>query len=94
MAQMEQEMSGPTLSEKLDQLIGEVAATRDTMSKQTDALSKLTERMVLVESETKSTKEVVEAWGAAKTWLRWSRWIVGFVASAIAAFAAYKGISK
>ncbi|MCW2362453.1 hypothetical protein M2346_000887 [Sphingobium xanthum] len=80
-------MSAPMLSEKLDQLIGEVRGMRETMGG-------LSNRMVVVEQETKSTKEIVEAWSAAKTWLRWFKWIVGLVASLGAIFAAYKGLAK
>ncbi|MCW2400867.1 MULTISPECIES: hypothetical protein [Sphingobium] len=87
MAQVEQFMSAPMLSEKLDQLIGEVRGMRETMGG-------LSNRMVVVEQETKSTKEIVEAWSAAKTWLRWFKWIVGLVASLGAIFAAYKGLAK
>ena len=54
----------------------------------------MSERLALVEQDTKRTKEVIEAWRAAKLWLRWSKWVAGFVASMIAVFAAFKGLSK
>lgn len=83
-----------TLGEKLDQLLGEVREMRGTIGSQTEALGRFSERMAIVEQETKSTKEVVEAWVAAKTWLRWAKWLAGVVASCVAAFAAYKGLAK
>ena len=87
-------MSGATVSEKLDQLIGEMRGMRAHQERQAGAMDQLSDRMVIVEQETKSTKEIVEAWSAAKTWLRWMKWIAGLVASIVAAFAAYKGIAK
>jgi uncharacterized protein YoxC len=90
-------MSAPTVSdsEKLDQLIGEVRGMRGTMDSQTQSMDKLAERMAVVEAATQSTKEVVTAWSAAKTWLRWFKWIAGFLAVLASLFFTIKGgVSK
>ncbi|MBU0556856.1 MAG: hypothetical protein KKD64_14460 [Alphaproteobacteria bacterium] len=87
-------MNTPQLSRKLDQLIGKVEGLVEALDRQAQEVGRLSERLALVEQDTKRTKEVIEAWRAAKLWLRWSKWVAGFVASMIAVFAAFKGLSK
>ncbi|MBB5985310.1 hypothetical protein [Sphingobium lignivorans] len=92
-------MTDPTLNAKLDQLIGKVDGLqgetqlmRSETNKQLDALK---ERVALVETGVTSTREVVDAWGAAKTSLRFVKWLVGLITVALGLVAAIKaGLPK
>ena len=80
-----------TLSEKLDQLIGKVDTCIMIQQEQGVRIDKLNERLVSVEDGVMETKDLVDAWGAAKTSLRFIKWAAGFAAAIFAVWAALKG---
>jgi ABC-type thiamine transport system ATPase subunit len=84
----------PTLNAKLDQLIGKVdglqGQTQLMHSETNKQLDVLKERMALVETGVTSTREVVDAWGAAKTSLRFVKWLAGMIAVLISIVVALK----
>jgi len=77
--------------ERLDQLIGKVEALAATLDDQNDKLVRLAERTATLEQLGQETKQVVEAWTAAKGSLRFMKWLAGLVAAIAGAVAAIKG---
>lgn len=77
--------------ESLDQLIGKVEALAAALDDQSDKLVRLAERTATLEQLGQETKQVVEAWTAAKGSLRFMKWFAGLVAAVAGMIAAIKG---
>ncbi len=76
---------------KIDRVLGLLAGLSAQQSETSEEVRGLSDRMVRVEEGVTATKDVVEAWGAAKTSLRFLKWFAGLVAAVAAALAVLKG---
>lgn len=84
-------MSDGDMGVKIDRVLGLLAGLSARQSETSEEVRGLSDRMVRVEEGVTATKDVVEAWGAAKTSLRFLKWFAGLVAAVAAALAVLKG---
>lgn len=76
---------------KIDRVLGLLAVVSARQSETSEEVRGLSDRMVRVEEGVTATKDVVEAWGAAKTSLRFLKWFAAHVTAVAAALAVLKG---
>ncbi|HZV17994.1 MAG TPA: hypothetical protein VFF84_04805 [Sphingobium sp.] len=79
------------LDAKLDRMLGKVDALMALQADHSARLDDLNRRVALVEQGVTATKDVVEAWGAAKYSIRLVQRIAGFAAAIAGLVAAAKG---
>ncbi|OJY63042.1 MAG: hypothetical protein BGP16_04140 [Sphingobium sp. 66-54] len=79
------------LNAKLDRMLGKVDAIMILQTEHSQRLDDLSRRVALVEQGVTATKDVVEAWSAAKYSLRLVQRIAGFAAAIAGLVAAAKG---
>lgn len=84
-------MENGGVSAKLDRILGQLTAVGAQQTAAAAEMRGLSDRMVRVEEGVTATKDVVEAWGAAKTSLRFLKWFATLVAAVAAVAAALKG---
>jgi len=75
----------------LDNLSGQVEGVAATLDAHGDKLATLGERVAQLEQGIKATKEVVDAFAAAKSSMRFLKWFAGLVAAVMGIVAAMKG---
>jgi hypothetical protein len=83
-------MTGPEAEAKLDRMLGLLGALGARQDETVETVRDLGERIVRLEEGVTATKEVVEAWTAAKTSLRFMKWFAGLVAALVGIIAAIK----
>jgi len=79
------------LNAKLDRMLGKVDLLMTLQTAQAERLDDLNRRVALVEQGVTATKDVVEAWTAAKYSIRLVQRIAGFAAMIAGLMAAAKG---
>jgi len=79
---------------KIDRLLGKMDALMTLQTEQAHQLDGIAERVVKVEQGVSETRDVVHAWGAAKTSLGFVKWAAGVVTAALALWAAIKGLQR
>jgi len=79
------------LNAKLDRVLGKVDLLMALQTERARQLDDLNRRVALVEQGVTATKDVVEAWAAAKYSIRLVRRIAGFAAAIAGLVAAAKG---
>ncbi|MBT2186178.1 hypothetical protein [Sphingobium nicotianae] len=80
-----------SVRESLDRLLGKVEAMTTALDDQNEKLVRLAERTATLEQLGQETKQVVEAWTAAKGSLRFMKWLAGLIAAVAGTIAAIKG---
>jgi len=79
---------------KIDRLLGKVDALMASQTEQARQLAAIGERAAKMEEGISATKEIVQAWAAAKTSLQFVKWMAGIVAAILGIWAAIKGMQK
>lgn len=79
---------------KIDRLLGKADALMTLQTEQARQLAAIGERVAKVEEGVRATKDIVQAWVAAKTSLRFVKWIAGIVAAILGVWAAIKGMHR
>jgi len=79
---------------KIDRLLGKVDALIVLQSEQGRQLDGIGERVVKVEEGVSATKDIVQAWGAAKTSFQFLRWVAGLLAAIVGLWAAIRGMQR
>lgn len=79
------------ISSKLDRMIGHLDAIRTELGEQGGRLDDLCERMAVVEKGVCDTRDVVDAWTAAKTSMRFIKWVGGLLGVLATLYFAVKG---
>lgn len=79
------------VKESLDRLLGKVEALAAALEDQNEKLVRLAERTATLEQLGQETKQVVQAWTAAKGSLRFMKWLAGLIAAVAGVIATIKG---
>lgn len=79
------------LRRSLDQLIGKVEALATSIADHGGQIGALSARVAQLEEGVKATKDVVEAFAAAKLSMRAMKWAAGFLAAGAGLWAAIRG---
>ncbi|MBN8819399.1 MAG: hypothetical protein J0I80_11870 [Sphingomonas sp.] len=79
------------VSQSLERLHGQIAALGAALDDNAQALGRLGERVAQLEQGVQATKDVVEAFTAAKSSMRFLKWLAGLIAALAALAAALKG---
>lgn len=79
------------LNAKLDRMLGKVDMLMALQAERAQQLDDLNRRVALVEQGVTATKDVVEAWAAAKHSIRFVQRVAGFAAAIAGLVAAAKG---
>jgi len=87
-------MNGEDTHAKMDRLLGKVDAFMVLQSEQGREISAIGERVAKVEAGVRATRDIVQAWGAAKTLSRFVKWAAGIAAALLGLAAAIKGVNR